>query len=57
MWSSQDWTVFLEFISMHLSYFPPLRSRYRIGILLGAAKISIIFWGMPDIPDICGGSQ
>ena len=25
---------------------------YRMGIFLGIAKISNIFWGMPDVPDI-----
>ena len=25
---------------------------YRTGIFLGVAKISNIFWGMPDVPDI-----
>ena len=30
-----------------------LRSMYRMGMFFGAAKVSNIFWGMPDSPDTC----
>ena len=30
---------------------------YRIEILFGHAKISKIFWGMPDMPDIFESKQ
>ena len=49
--SSQNWASF-KVISMHFRDF--LRSRYRIGIFLGVAKISNIFFGVLDIPDIFG---
>ena len=34
-----------------------LRSMYRLRIFFRVAKISNIFRGMPDIPDIFGGKQ
>ena len=37
---------------MHFRVF--LRPRYRIRIFFGVAKISNIFWGMLEIPDIFG---
>ena len=37
---------------MHLGSF--LWSRYRIGIFFRVAKISNIFWGFLEIPDIFG---
>ena len=45
--SSQNWAS-LRVISMQLSVF--LRSRYRIGIFFGVAKISNIFWGCLKFP-------
>ena len=41
--SSQNWTS-LRVISMQFRVFF-FRSRYRIGIFYGVAKISNIFWG------------
>ena len=38
-------------ISMHFKGLH-FRSMYRMGIFLGVAKISNIFGGMPEIPDI-----
>ena len=40
--SSQNWAS-LRVISMQ---FRVLRTRYRIGIFLGVAKVSNIFWGV-----------
>ena len=34
-----------------------LRSRYRIGIFLGVARISNIFFWLPEIPDIFWGER
>ena len=47
--SSQKWAS-LRVISMQFRDF--LRSRYRIGIFFGVAKISNIFLGVLEIPDI-----
>ena len=41
----------LRVIYMHFIIFS-LRSRYRIFFVV--ARISNIFWGMPDIPDLLG---
>ena len=41
--SSQNWTIFRGYF--YASYGLFLRSLYRMGIFLGVAKISNIFWG------------
>ena len=46
--TKMDWFRWL-FLCI-LGYF--LKVMYRMGIFLGIAKISNIFWGMPDVPDI-----
>ena len=51
--SSQNWTIFRgHFYAFKGRY---LRSWYRMGIFFGVAKISNIFLGVLEIPDICGG--
>ena len=48
--SSQNWAS-LRVISMHFNGLF-LRSMYRIGIFLWVAKISKLFFGVLEIPDI-----
>ena len=47
----QNWTILLGHFYTFWGF---LRSRYRMGIFFGAAKM---FWGMPDIPDTFWGKQ
>ena len=49
--SSQNWTSFRgQFYALYCLF---LRSRYRKELFLWGVKVSNIFWGMLDIPDIC----
>ena len=50
-WSHHKTGLVLRVIYMHFMVFS-LRSRYRIEIFFVVARISNIFWGMPDIPDL-----
>ena len=53
-WGHHKIGLVFRVISMHLWV---LWLRYRIGIFFDVAKISNIFFGVLDIPDIFGGKQ
>ena len=48
-WGHYKIVLFWGLISIHFSIF---KAKVQNGNILGVAKISNKFWGMPDIPDI-----
>ena len=54
--SPQNWTIFLGVISMHLRVFFKVKIKNE-GIFFWAAKISNIFVGVLEIPDIVLGER